>query len=50
MKIHVNIAISDVKASYMCMAVRYFYLKNVMDRSEYIMIQIAMIPQEFLEK
>ena len=32
------------------MGVNYFYLKNQMDRDEYIMIHIPMIPQEFLEK
>ena len=33
MKLHVNSAISDVKSRYMCMDVRYFYLKNMMDRA-----------------
>ena len=32
------------------MDVKYFYLKSIMDRAEYIMIQIAMIPQEFVDK
>ena len=32
------------------MEVKYFYLNNNMDRSEYTMIQIYMIPQEFLDK
>ena len=45
MKIHINSSISYVKARYMRMDVKYFYLKNKMDRAEYIMIQIAMIPQ-----
>ena len=31
------------------MDVKYLYLKNQMDRGEYIMIQISMIPQEFVE-
>ena len=44
MKLHVNIAISDVKSRYMCMDLKDFYLKNMMGRAEYIMIQIAMIP------
>ena len=34
MKLHVNIAISDVKPIYMCMNVKYFYLNNHMDRAE----------------
>ena len=50
MKLHVNSAISDVKPRYMCMEVKYFYLNNQMDRYEYIMIQISMIPQEFVDK
>ena len=45
MKLHINSAISDVKSRYMCMDVKDFYLKNQMDRGEYIMIQISMIPQ-----
>ena len=49
MKLHVNSAISDVKSRYMCMDVKYFHLKNQMDRDKYIMIQISMIPQEFVE-
>ena len=32
------------------MDVRDFYLSNQMDRDEYIMIQISMIPQDFVEK
>ena len=32
------------------MDVKCVYMNNMMDRAEYIMIQIAMIPQEFLEK
>ena len=32
------------------MDVKDFYLNNQMDRDEYIMIQISMIPQEFVEK
>ena len=50
MKLHVNSYILDVKARYMCMDVKYFYLKNKMDRTEYITIKIAMIPQEFVDK
>ena len=34
----------------MCMDVKYFYLNKNIDRVEYIMIQISMIPQEFLDK
>ena len=34
----------------MCMDVKDLYLNNQMDRDEYIMIQISMIPQEFVEK
>ena len=44
MKPYVNSAISDIKSKYMCMDVKDFYLKNHMDRSEYIMIQISTIP------
>ena len=32
------------------MDVKDFYLNNQMDRYEYIMIQLSMIPQEFVEK
>ena len=32
------------------MDVKYFYLNNQMDRVEYIIIQILMIPQEFVDK
>ena len=34
----------------MCMDVKYFYLNNHIDRDEYIMIQISMIPQESVDK
>ena len=50
MKLHVNSAISDIKLRYMCMDVKDIYLNNQMDRVEYIIIQISMIPQEFLDK
>ena len=50
MKFHVNSANSDVKLRYMCMNVRYFYLNNMMNREEYIMMQAAMITQEFVDK
>ena len=50
MKLHVNNTISDITSRYMCMDVKYLYLNNQMDRDEYIMIQISMIPQEFVEK
>ena len=32
------------------MYVKDFYLNNQIDRDEYIMIQLSMIPQEFVEK
>ena len=44
-KIHVNSSIADVKSRYMCIGVKYFYLNNEIDRDEYIMIHISMIPQ-----
>ena len=50
MKLHVNSAISDIKSRYMCMDVKYFYLNKQMDKSEYTMIQISIIPQEFINK
>ena len=50
MKLHINITISDVTFRYMCMDIKYFYPNNQMDRDEYIMIQISMIPEEFEEK
>ena len=50
MKLHLNSAISDVKSRYICMDVKDSYLNNQMDRDEYIMIQLSMIPQEFEEK
>ena len=34
----------------MYMDVKYVYLKNYMDRSEYIMAHISMISQEFVDK
>ena len=49
MKLHVNSAISDFKVRYMCMNVKDFYPNNMMDRSEYIIIHIEMILQEFVE-
>ena len=45
LKLHVNSAISDIKLRYMCMDVKIFYLNNHMDRAEYILIKISMIPQ-----
>ena len=33
-KSHVNSAIPEVKARYMCMDVKYFFLNNMMDREE----------------
>ena len=50
MKIYVDSAISDIKLRYMCMDVKYLYLRNQMDRAEYIMIHISMIIQEVLDK
>ena len=50
MKLHVHSTISDVKLRYMCMDVKGFYLKKMMDKAEYIMIHISMIPQEFVDK
>ena len=50
MKLHVNSAISDTKSIYMCINVKYFYPNNQMNRAEYIMMQISMIPQESVEK
>ena len=32
------------------MDVKYFYLRNKTDRKKYVMTQIAMIPQEFVDK
>ena len=32
------------------MGVKGFYLNNQMDRDKYIMIQLSMIPKEFVEK
>ena len=49
MKRHVNSTISDITSRYMCMGVERFYLNKQMDRDEYIMIGISMIPQEFVE-
>ena len=34
----------------MCMEVNDFYLNNHMDRDKFIMIQLPMIPQDFVEK
>ena len=50
MKLHVKGDISYVKSRYMCIDVNYFYPNNQVDRSEYIMIQISMVPQEFVDK
>ena len=49
-KLHVNSAIPYIKARYMCMDVKCFHLNNIMNRTEYIMIRIAMIPQGFVVK
>ena len=49
MKIHINSAISDVGSRYMYMVVNDFYLNKQMNRDKYIMIQISIIPQEFVE-
>ena len=49
-KLHVNSAISYVKSRYMGMDVKYFYLNKHMNRDEYIIIQIYMIPQESVDK
>ena len=49
MKLYINSAISDIKLRYMCMDVKYFHLKYQIDRDKYIMIQLSMIPQEFVE-
>ena len=45
MKLHVNSSIPDVKSRCMCIDVKYFYLNNMIDRAESIMIYISMIPQ-----
>ena len=50
MKLHINSTISCVKSIYMCMDVKDFYTSIQMDRDKYMMIQISMIPQEFVEK
>ena len=50
MKPHINSDISDVKQRYMFMNVKYLYLNKQMYRDKYIMIQISMITQEFVEK
>ena len=50
MKLEVNSAISYIKSRYMCMDIKYFYLNNQMNRAEYIVIQISMILQEFVDK
>ena len=36
--------------SEMCMDVKDFYLSNQMEKDKYIMIQLSIIPQEFVEK
>ena len=48
MEMHVNSAISYIKSRYM--DIKYFYLNNHMNGAEYMMVQISMIPQEFVEK
>ena len=48
MKLNVNSITPDIKYLYMCMHIKYFYLNNHMYISDYIMIQISMIPQEFI--
>ena len=50
MKLHINSTISYFNSRYMCMDIKYFYLNNQMDRDEYIMIQLSMIPQQSVEK
>ena len=44
-KLHVNRFISDFKARYICMDVKYFYLNKMIDRAEDIVIQIVQITQ-----
>ena len=48
MKLRVKSSVSDFKSIYMCMDLTYFYLDNQMNIAEYIMIQISIIPQEFM--
>ena len=50
MKLHVNRAISDIKSNYICMGIKYFCLNNQIDRSECMMKQVSVIPQEFVDK
>ena len=50
MKLHVNSDISDIKSRYMCMDLKDFYLNNKMDKTKYTMIQISMIPREFVDQ
>ena len=40
----------DIKPRYMCMEIKYFYLKNKMDTAEYIMVWISMITQKNVVK
>ena len=49
MKLHVKSAILYAKSRYMLVEIKDFYLNNHMDRDEYIMIHISMLPQEFVE-
>ena len=50
MNIVVNIAIYDIKWIYTYMDATYSPLNNRMDRSDYTMIQISIIQQEFMDK
>ena len=50
MKLHVNSSISYIKSRFISMDVKYFYLNNHMDGSEYIMIHISMLQQVFVDK
>ena len=50
MNIVVNIAIYDIKWIYTYMDATYSPLNNRMDRSDYTMIQISIIQQEFVDK
>ena len=47
-KLHVNSVICGFKYQYMCMDIKDFYLNISMDREEYTMIHIYMIPSEFM--
>ena len=48
-KLHINSTISTPNAKYACLDIKNMYLMSIMDDAEYMFIEAALIPQEFLD-